>query len=355
MEDLSRIIQKLVSRKELFDDEITYTMNLILQGNVSDASIASFLVALRMKEETAHELGVIVQTIRDHAIKITPKVNGFLIDTCGTGGGQINTFNISTASAIIASSAGAKVAKHGNRSASGICGSADFMEYIGLNLEVPIADIIEGIQQTGLGFLYAPKFHPAMQNVASARRTVGIRTVFNVLGPLVNPCTNLRGQLIGAPEPKIIETLALVLKESDPKDIMLVNPKDGLDELSNTCENDITWINGNEVKRTKFHPKEIGLEPTRLENLVVHSKEESIRDTLGVIYGVGDKHKQDIAVLNASAALVIGQASTNLREGVALARDAIRDGRAQKQLSDYIRRCGQKQALIDAEKKFLQF
>jgi anthranilate phosphoribosyltransferase len=353
MGNLSRIIQKLVSKADLSDDELIFAISLILQGKVSEASIASFLVALRMKGETAHELDVIIQTIKKYAIRITPKIDGFLIDTCGTGGGQINTFNISTASAIIASSAGAKVAKHGNRSASGLCGSADFMEYIGLNLECPIADIIEAIQQTGLGFLYAPKFHPAMQNVASARRTIGIRTVFNIIGPLTNPCTNLCGQVIGAPDPKIIETLALSLKESDLKDIMLVNSKDGLDELSNTCENNITRITGNEIKRIRFHPREIGLELARLENLVVHSKEEAIRDTLRVIYGMGDKHKQDIAILNASAALVVGQASTNLKEGVDLAREAVRNGRAQKQLSECIRRCGQKQVLIDAEKKFL--
>jgi anthranilate phosphoribosyltransferase len=296
---------------------------------------------------------VIVQTIKKYAVRITPKIDGFLIDTCGTGGGQMNTFNISTASAIIASSAGAKVAKHGNRSASGLCGSADFMEYIGYNLECPIDDTLEAIQQAGLGFLYAPKFHPAMQNVASARRTIGIRTVFNVIGPLTNPCTNLCGQIIGAPDPKIIETLALSLKESDLKDIMLVSSKDGLDELSNTCENDITRITGNEIKRTRFHPREIGLELARLENLVVYSKEEAIRDTLRVIYGIGDKYRQDIAVLNASAALVVGQSSTNLKEGVELARQAVRDGRARKQLSECIRRCGQKQVLLEAEKKFL--
>jgi anthranilate phosphoribosyltransferase len=354
MEDLSRIIQKLVSTKELNDDEIIHAISLILQGKVSEAAIASFLVALRMKGETAHELLVLMQTIKKYAIRITPNIDGFLIDTCGTGGGCINTFNISTASAIIASSAGAKVAKHGNRSTSGVCGSADFMECIGLNLECSIADIIEAIEQTGMGFLYAPMFQPAMQNVASARRTIGIRTIFNIVGPLCNPCTNLAGQLIGAPEPKLIETLALALQQSDLEDIMLVNPKDGLDELSNTCENDITWITRSKIKRVSFHPRDVGIELTKLENLMVDSKEGSIRDTLQVIYGVADKHKQDIAVLNASAALVIGKQSANFREGVELAREAVRDGRAQKQLSKYIQRCGRKEILNDAEKKFLQ-
>ena len=228
------------------------------------------------------------------------------------------------------------------------------MEHVGLNLECPIPDILGAIEQTGLGFLYAPKFHPTIQNVASARRAIGIRTVFNIIGPLSNPCTNLSGQLIGAPEPKIIETLALALQQSDMENIMLVNSKDGLDELSNTCENDITWIRQNEVKRFSLHPRELGIELARLENLIVHSKEESIRETLRVIYGVADKQKQDIAILNASAALVIAKASANFREGVDLARDAINDGRAQRKLSEYIRRCGRKQVLCEMEKRFLR-
>ena len=354
MQDFPRIIQKLVSRKELFDDEIVYALNLILQGKASEASTASFLIALRMKGETPYELKVMMQIIKKHAIRITPRTGGLLIDTCGTGGGRINTFNISTASAIIASSAGAKVAKHGNRSASGICGSADFMEQVGLDLECPIPDILGAIEHTGLGFLYAPKFHPALQNVASARRAIGTRTVFNIIGPLSNPCTNLSGQLIGAPEPKMIETLALALQQSDTENIMLANSKDGLDELSNTCENYITWVRRKEVKHTSLHPREVGIELAKLENLTVYSKEESVGETLRVIYGVADRQKQDIAILNASAALVIAKASANFREGVELARDAIKDGRAQRKLSEYIRRCGRIQVLLEMEKRFLR-
>jgi anthranilate phosphoribosyltransferase len=228
------------------------------------------------------------------------------------------------------------------------------MEQVGLNLECPIPDILGAIEHTGLGFLYAPKFHPALQNVASARRAIGIRTIFNIIGPLSNPCTNLSGQLIGAPEPKMIETLALALQQSDTENIMLVNSKDGLDELSNTCENYITWIRQKEVKHTSLHPREVGIELTKLENLTVHSKEESIEETLRVIYGVADRQKQDIAILNASAALVIAKASANFREGVELARDAIKDGRAQRKLSEYIRRCGRIRVLLEMEKRFLR-
>jgi anthranilate phosphoribosyltransferase len=354
MQDFRLIIQKLVSGGQLNDDEIIHSMNLIMQGKLSEASIASFLVALRMKGETPHEVSLIMRIMKEYMIKITPKIDGFLIDICGTGGGQINTFNISTASAIIASSAGAKVAKHCNRSASGVCGSADFMESIGLALEAPIDDITKAIQEIGLGFLYAPKFHPSMQYVASVRRVIGIRTVFNIVGPLANPSTNLGGQVIGAPDLNVAETLVLALNETGTKNIMLINSVDGLDELSCTCENDITLITENGIKHTRFHPKEIGLETTGLENLIVRTKEDSIRDTLRVIYGVGDKHKQNIVYLNASAALVVGHIASDFREGIEIARDAVRDGRAQKLLSEYIRRCGKKETLIEAEKKFIQ-
>jgi anthranilate phosphoribosyltransferase len=352
MQDFPRIIRKLVSRKELFEDEIVYALNLILEGKASQASTASFLVALSMKGETADELNVMMRVIKEHAIRITP--SGALIDISGTGGGQVNTFNISTASAIIASAAGARVAKHGNRSSSGICGSADFMEQVGLNLECPIPDIVNSIEQIGFGFLYAPRFHPALRNAASARRAIGIRTIFNIIGPLSNPCTHLTGQLIGAPDAKIIEMLAIALQQSDTENIMLVNSRDGLDELSNTCENNITWISQREVKHISLHPSDVGIDLARLESLVVYSKEEAVRETLQVIYGEADGQKQDIALINASAALVIAKSASNFREGIDLARDAISDGRAQKKLSDYIRRCGRIQVLQEMEKRFLQ-
>src|SRR5215475_6298656 len=181
--DLHSVIRKLVSRTELSKDEITRTIDLIFLGKASDAYIASFLVALAMKGESPNELRSILQTLKNHSIRIAPQVNGCLIDNCGIGGGMINSYNISTAAAIIACSAGTKVAKHGNRSVSGICGSADFMECVGLDLNCPIDHILSAIEQTGLGFLYAPRFNPAMQNVSLARKTIGIRTVFNILGP----------------------------------------------------------------------------------------------------------------------------------------------------------------------------
>src|ERR687885_726973 len=266
--DLRPVIRKLISRTNLSQDEIQKSVDLILEGKASDAAIASFLVALTMKGETAEEIWTILQTVKDHAIKITPNVSGNLIDTCGTGGDTIKTFNISTAAAIVACSAGCKVAKHGNRSVSGLCGSADFLEYIGLDLNSPLGIVSEAIENIGIGFLYAPKFHPLLYNVSSARRTIGIRTVFNIIGPLCNPCTNISGQVIGVFEPSLLDTIAVAMQNMNVDEIMLVHAYDGFDELSNTCENDIIWIVGKQIKRLRLHPKIIDLQLAKPEQLV---------------------------------------------------------------------------------------
>ena len=352
--DLGPVIRKLISKTNLSENEIRQSVHLILEGKASDAAIASFLVALTMKGETAEEIWAILQTVKEHAIKITPKVNGNLIDTCGTGGDTIRSFNISTAAAIVASSAGSKVAKHGNRSFSGFCGSADFLEYIGLDLNSTPRSVSEAIEKTGIGFLYSPKFHPAMGNTASARKTIGIRSVFNIVGPLSNPCTNICGQVIGVFEPSLLDTITNVLqKGTDGNEVMVVHAYDGFDELSNTCENDIIWIIDKQIKRIRLHPKVVNIQVAKPEQLLVHSKEESIRDTLQVIYGIASQEKQDIVALNASAALVIGKGAKDFKEGVQIARLVIKEGKSQGKLLQLIQSCGNREKLEYAEKKFV--
>jgi anthranilate phosphoribosyltransferase len=353
--DLGPVIRKLISRTNLSENEIRQSVHLILEGKASDAAIASFLVALAMKGETAEEIWTILQTVKEHAIKITPKVNGNLIDTCGTGGDTIRSFNISTAAAIVASSAGSKVAKHGNRSFSGFCGSADFLEHIGLDLNSTPASVSEAIEKTGIGFLYSPKFHPAMGNAASARKTIGIRSVFNIVGPLSNPCTNICGQVIGVFEPSLLDTITNALqKGGDGNEVMVVHAYDGFDELSNTCENDIVWIIGKQIKRIRLHPKVVNMQVAKPEQLVVQSKGDSIRDTLQVIYGTASQEKEDIVALNASAALVIGKVARDFKEGVQIARAAIKEGKPQKKLLQLVQSCGNSEKLEDAEKQFIK-
>jgi anthranilate phosphoribosyltransferase len=342
-----------VSRINLSEDEIRESMSLILGGKASEAAIASFLVALAMKGETPEEIITILQAVKRYAIKITPNITGSLIDTCGTGGDTIKSFNISTAAAIIACAAGCKVAKHGNRSISGFCGSADFLEFIGMDLNTSPDITCKAIENTGLGFLYAARFHPAMHNVSSARESIGIRTAFNIVGPLSNPCTNLSGQVIGVYEPSLLETVAVAMQNAQIDELMVVHSYDGFDELSNTCENSIIWIADKKIKRLRLHPRDVNLSVAKPEQLLIYSRKDSIRDTLQVIYGLANREKEDAAVLNASAALVIGKIAKDLKEGVEIAREAVKEGTPQKKLSELIQRCGNKEKLIEAEQEFL--
>ncbi|HEX6562602.1 MAG TPA: anthranilate phosphoribosyltransferase [Nitrososphaera sp.] len=352
--DLRPVIRKLVARAELSEAEMAGALDSILKGEASEASVASFLVALAMKGETPAELRTILQSVRRHATRMTPAVAGPLIDTCGTGGDSIRTFNVSTAAAVVAAAAGAKVAKHGNRSVSGVCGSADFLESIGLDLNAPPARVQKCIENTGIGFLFAPAFHPAMKNVAPARKTVGIRTVFNVVGPLSNPCTNISGQVIGVFEPFFMDTLAEAC-QGYVNEAMIVHAADGFDELSNTCENDILWVTagGQTIKRLRLGPKVVGMAVARPERLVVTTKDESVQSTLAAIYGSGPQEKEDMVVLNASAALVVSKVASDFKEGVEIARGAIKSGRAREKLAQLVSECGNKEALEQAEKKYL--
>ena len=351
--DLRPEIKKLVAKIDLSAAEITNALDAILAALVPDTAVAAFLVALAMKGETPDELRSILVSLRNHATRITPQVSGPLIDTCGTGGDSTRSFNISTAAAIVASAASAKVAKHGNRSASSICGSADFLEYIGLDLNAPPVKVQSCIENIGIGFLFAPLFHPSMKNVASVRKTIGIRTVFNKIGPLSNPCTNIYGQLIGVFEPQLLQVFSEVCA-GYISEAMIVYAHDGFDELSNTCQNDIYWISSENqtTRRIRLHPNAVGMELAKPEQLVVNSKIDSLMSTLQAIYGKGSREKRDVVVLNAAAALVVSKNASNLKEGVEYARDAIKSGKARDKLSQMIRYCGDLEKLKDAEKKF---
>jgi anthranilate phosphoribosyltransferase len=351
--DLLPEIKKLVTKTDLSAAEITRALDAILAAQVPETAVAAFLVALAMKGETPDELRSILVSLRNHATRITPQVTGPLIDTCGTGGASTRSFNISTAAAIVASAASAKVAKHGNRSASSICGSADFLEYIGLDLNASPVKVQSCIENIGIGFLFAPLFHPSMKNVASIRKTIGIRTVFNKIGPLSNPCTNISGQLIGVFEPQLLQVFSEVCA-GYVSEAMIVYAHDGFDELSNTCQNDIYWISSDNhtTRMIRLHPNAVGMEVAKPEQLIVNSQIDSIMSTLQAIYGQGSREKMDIVILNAAAALVVGKIASNLKEGVESARDTIKSGKARDKLLQMIRYCGDLEKLEEAEEKF---
>jgi anthranilate phosphoribosyltransferase len=351
--DLRPAIRRLVAKSDLTEKEIDIAFDALLSGRSNDASISAFLIALSMKGQTAAELRAMLAAVRRHSKRIVPDVQGQLIDTCGTGGDSIRSFNISTAAAILACGAGAKVAKHGNRSVSGFCGSADFLEYIGLSLEAPPEKVKACIETTGIGFLFAPVFHPSMRNVANARKAVGVRTVFNMIGPLSNPCANLSGQVVGVFEPALMDLVAEAY-HGFVRNVMVVHAVDGFDELSNTCDNDVLWIrDGGNTQRLRIHPKVLGITLAKPEQLVINSKDESIKVTLEVIHGKASPEMEDIAVINASAALVVANIAEDLKDGIILAREAIKSGKAREKLSQLVKYCGDVEKLQEAEKKFL--
>jgi anthranilate phosphoribosyltransferase len=350
--DLRPVIRKLVARFDISETEMANTLDAILQGRVAESAIAAFLVSLSMKGETPTEIRAILQSVRAHSTRITPRISGSLVDTCGTGGDSIRTFNVSTAAAVIVAASGATVAKHGNRSVSGLCGSADFLEYIGLDLSASPQKVQKCIEDVGIGFLFAPAFHPAMKNVASVRKAIGVRTIFNLVGPLSNPCTNITGQVIGVFKPSLMETLAEVVA-GYIKEAMIVHASDGFDELSNTCENDIIWIADGKTKRLRLNPKVLDIKIARAEQLVVNSRYESIKSTLEVIYGLAPREKEDMAVMNAAAALVVGRIVEDLKDGVTMARQTIKRGDAKERLAQLIKSCGNPEKLAETEKKFL--
>jgi anthranilate phosphoribosyltransferase len=254
---------------------------------------------------------------------------------------------------VVASAAGAKVAKHGNRSVSGVCGSADFLEHIGLDLNATPAKVQSCIENVGIGFLFAPLFHPSMKHVANVRKAIGIRTVFNMVGPLSNPCTNVSGQVIGVFEPSLLEVFSEVC-QGYVDEAMIVHAHDGFDELSNTCENDVLWVSGGrQTKRIRLHPRAVGMPVAKPEQLVVSTKEEAVKNTLQSIHGKAAREKQDIVVLNAAAALVVSKVAQDFKDGIEIAREAIKSGKAQDRLSQLIKYSGDLEKLKESEKKFL--
>jgi len=343
------LIRKLISRKELTEGEIETSIDLISTERLSQESIVAFLVALTMKKETANELRYLIRSIKGRSIRLTPNLNSSIVDICGTGGDSISTPNISTAAALVAAGSGACVAKHGNKSMSGLCGSADFLEYVGYDLNTSVTTVLSCVEQIGLGFIYAPRFHPAMAAAAAARKLIGARTFFNIVGPLSNPCTNLSGQVIGVTDASLFERISEASLNLGIRNIMVVHAHDGIDELSNTCPNDISFKDDNSIKRIHLVPRDVNLDTARLETLAIKTKEESIRVTLKCIYGEAERDLLGIVELNAAAALVVADKARDLNEGIDIARESIKEGRAKKKLYQLIQRCGRKSRLEEIE------
>ncbi|MEA1924257.1 MAG: anthranilate phosphoribosyltransferase [Candidatus Altiarchaeota archaeon] len=332
---MKKVIEKLVDGKDLTADEAASAMKTIMSGKSSDAQSASFLTAIRIKGETPQEIAALAKVMHDFAGKIDPRVDGTLVDVCGTGGDLLNTFNISTTSMFIVAAAGIPVAKHGNRSITSKCGSADVLEALGVNLEMEFDKIRECIEETGIGFMYAPLHHSAMKHVMPVRRELGVRTVFNMLGPLTNPA-NARAQVMGVFNPDLTEKLASVFKILNLEHAIVAYGEPGLDELSTLGKTKISELRGGQIKTYYIRPEDYGLrkaKPGDIQGGTAIENTEILRDVLASKDGGA---KTDIALLNASAGIVAGGGADNIGEGLEVAREVLYSGKAYKKLNEFI-------------------
>jgi len=326
-------IAKIVSGGDLEMSKAREAMTEIMRGEATPAQIGSFITALRMKGETSAEIAGCAQAMRESAIAVRPK-RGPLVDTCGTGGDGSGTFNISTTVAFVAAGAGLGVAKHGNRSVSSRCGSADLLEALGANIELAPEEVARCIDEVGIGFLFAPGLHPAMKHALGPRRELGLRTIFNILGPLTNPAGAKR-QLLGVYHPDLTELIAEVLGALGSEQAIVVHGAGGLDELSTTGTNRLSRLSQGRVEMTALDPQELGIPRAETGDLAGGSPEENAAITRAVLGGERGA-RRDIVLLNAAAVLMAGDLAKDFSEGMELAAEVIDSGRALEKLERFI-------------------
>jgi anthranilate phosphoribosyltransferase len=326
-------LHKLIEKSDLTKQEAYESVKEIMTGKASDASIAAFLTALRMKGETSSEIAGCALAMREMSTKITTKHHK-VIDTCGTGGDGLGTFNISTASAIVASAAGAIVAKHGNRAISSKCGSADVLKSLGVKIEIEKEKVERCLDEIGIAFLFAPLLHGAMKYAMPIRRELGIRTVFNVLGPLTNPAGAKR-QVLGVFRRGLTETLANVLLDLGTERALVVHGNGGMDELSTIGETKISEVKDREITTYTYSHETAGIKSSELSALAGGDAEENARILTAIFDGVKGAQR-DIVVLNAGAAIFVSGITSSIKDGVHVAQDSIDNGNAGKKMKELV-------------------
>ena len=323
--DFQAYIRKITEGGQLSHDEMTEAMRAIMTGSATPAQMGGFLVAMRMRGETVAELSAAASVMRELATRIEVD-NQYLVDTCGTGGDFSGTFNISTASAFVCAAAGARVAKHGNRSASSKSGSADVLEAAGVNLDVTPEKVAECVNQLGIGFLFAQKHHSAMRHVIGTRKEIGVRTLFNLLGPLTNPA-GAPNQLMGVFSAEWVNPLANVLQQLGSRHVMIVNAQDGLDEISIAAPTNVSEYKDGKVRDYVISPEDFGLKTAPLDSLRVDTAEESLQLIRAALSNEGGP-AQDIVALNAGAAIYVSGVADSHQVGVTMAQQVMVDGSA---------------------------
>jgi anthranilate phosphoribosyltransferase len=331
---IKEAIEKVVRKVDLTEAETRVVFDEIMSGKTTSAQIGSFVTALRMKGETVDEITGAAKVMREKSVKIHAGGSETIVDTCGTGGSGMNTFNISTAVAFVVAGAGLKVAKHGNRGASSECGSADVLEALGVNLDVGPGRVEKCIKEIGIGFMYAPLFHGAMKYAVAPRKEIGIRTIFNLLGPLSNPA-NATSQVLGVYDAKLTEVIAAVLKNLGCRRALVVSGMDALDEITITGKTKITELNKGRLKTYFISPEKFGMKRSKLAQITGGGAKENAGILLSVLKGERGP-RRNVVLLNAAAALVAGFKAGNFKRGIELAEDSIDSGTAAEKLNRLI-------------------
>lgn len=331
--DVRTALARTVAGTSLTEAEMEAVMRGLMEGTATPAQIGGWLVALRMKGETVEEITGAVRAMRTHATRVEPR-SPVIVDTCGTGGDRRGTFNISTAAALIAAGAGLTVAKHGNRAMSGTVGGADVLEALGVKIDVPPALVAACIDQIGIGFLFAQVFHPAMRYVAGPRRELGVRTIFNLLGPLSNPA-GARHQVVGVFAPEWTEPLAYALGRLGAVHALVVHGDDGLDEISLAAPTQLSEWSDGAVHTYRITPEEFGFRRCHDVDLEGGEREAAASIIRGILAGANGP-RADTAVLNAAAVLYVGGVAPSIAAAIDRAREAVRSGRARRKLDQLI-------------------
>jgi len=325
-------IEKVVKGTDLAESEMIACFDEIMSGNATSAQIGAFITALRIKGETVDEITGAAKVMRQKSIHIAAGSN--LVDTCGTGGTGTNTFNVSTVAAFVAAGCGLKVAKHGNRGASSLCGSADVLEALGVRIDSSPDMVQRCILEIGIGFLFAPIFHSAMKYAAASRKEIGIRTIFNLLGPLSNPA-GATHQVVGVYDSKLTEKIANVLKNLGAKKAFVVCGMDTLDEITVTGKTKVSELNGSKIKTYYVIPQDFGLRRSQLSDIEGGRAKENADIIMSVLKGERGP-RRDIVLMNASTAIVCGGKAANFKKGVKMAEESIDSGKALQKLLELI-------------------
>jgi len=327
-------LQRTVEHREIFHDEMLHLMREIMAGNVSPVMTAAILTGLRVKKETIGEISAAAKVMRELVTPVVLPYDRNFVDIVGTGGDAANTFNISTASAFVIAACGAKVAKHGGRGVSSSSGSADVLEALGVNIMLKPEQVAESVAATGIGFMFAPNHHGAMKNVAPIRREMGVRTIFNILGPLTNPA-GAPNTLMGVFHPDLVGIQVRVMRELGAEHVLVVYGKDGLDEISLGAATMVGELKDGKISEYEIHPEDFGLQMVSNRNIKVSNAEES-RDVLLAALENKPGAAREIVCLNAGAALYTANLAASIADGIAKAREAIANGSARAKVDQFV-------------------